>query len=71
MPRSASQPSPDAFLRPRAAAAHLGIGRSTVYRMVAAGLIPPPARISARAVGWKASTLDRAILDRNRSAARG
>jgi len=68
MPRPAPQPPHDPFLRPRAAAAHLGLGRSTVYRMVAAGLIPPPARISARAVGWKASDLDRAIAERNPSA---
>lgn len=30
----------------------IGLSRSTIYAMAAAGTIPPPTRIGKRAVGW-------------------
>jgi prophage regulatory protein len=36
-----------------------GLGRSTIYRMVATGSFPAPVRLGARAVAWRWSDLDR------------
>lgn len=33
------------------------LGRSTIYKLIAEGQLEPPLRISARAVGWRASTV--------------
>ena len=30
----------------------LGLSRTTIWRMRQAGLIPPPIRLSANAIGW-------------------
>lgn len=35
-----------------------GLGRSTIYRMVAARKFPSPVRLGARAVAWRQSDLD-------------
>lgn len=35
-----------------------GLGRSTIYRMVAAQKFPSPVRLSARAVAWRQSDLN-------------
>lgn len=35
-----------------------GLGRSTIYRMVAAHKFPSPVRLGARAVAWRQSDLD-------------
>lgn len=39
-------------IRPKAAAETLGISRATLYRLVRAGALPPPLRISAGCSGW-------------------
>ena len=44
-----------------------GLGRATVYRMMALGLLERPVRISQRAVGWRLSTIQ-AFLDSRPSA---
>ena len=36
-----------------------GLGRPTIYRLVANGTFPPPVRLGPRAVGWRWSDLDR------------
>jgi prophage regulatory protein len=38
-----------------------GLGRSTILAQVAAGLLPPPIKLGARAVGWVEGEID-AIL---------
>jgi|GEM_PF-2789269 len=38
--------------RPARAAQMLGVSKATVYRLVKAGQLPPPIRISAQATGW-------------------
>ncbi len=43
--------------RPAPAAIFLGISRSTVWRLVKAGHLPPPIKISSQAVGWTEQTL--------------
>lgn len=35
-----------------------GLGRSTIYRMVAARTFPSPVRLGPRAVAWRQSDLD-------------
>lgn len=35
-----------------------GLGRSTIYRWIAAGSFPPPVRLGPRAVAWRWSDLD-------------
>ncbi len=35
-----------------------GLGRSTIYRMVAARNFPSPVRLGARAVAWRQSDID-------------
>ncbi|TXH15595.1 MAG: AlpA family phage regulatory protein [Gammaproteobacteria bacterium] len=36
-----------------------GLGRSTIYRMVADNRFPCPVRIASRAVAWRRTDLDR------------
>ncbi|MCP3714892.1 AlpA family transcriptional regulator [Paraburkholderia sp. CNPSo 3281] len=48
---------PDQILRPVAAAAFLGIGKTTLYRLAARGLIAPPIKLGERASGWRRSDL--------------
>lgn len=43
--------------RPARAAAFLDVSRSTVWRLVKAGLLPPPIKLSSQAVGWTEQTL--------------
>ena len=38
-----------------------GLGRSTVYKKVAAGVLPAPVRLSRRCARWRASELQAAI----------
>jgi prophage regulatory protein len=35
-----------------------GLGRSTIYRLVAARKFPSPVRLGPRAVAWRSSDLD-------------
>jgi prophage regulatory protein len=35
-----------------------GLGRSTIYRLIASGAFPAPVRLGPRAVGWRWSDLD-------------
>ena len=36
-----------------------GLGRSTIYRLVASDEFPPPVRLTRRAVAWRRSDLER------------
>jgi len=36
-----------------------GLGRSTIYRLIADGSFPAPVRLGPRAVAWRWSDLDR------------
>jgi prophage regulatory protein len=47
------------FLRLPAVMRMTGLGRSTIYRMVAANQFPSPVRIATRAVAWRRADLDR------------
>jgi prophage regulatory protein len=41
-----------------------GLGRSTIYRLLAAGQFPSPVQLSVRAVGWRRSDVDNWTAER-------
>ena len=41
-----------------------GLGRSTIYRLLAAGQFPAPVQLSVRAVGWRRSDVDHWAAER-------
>jgi prophage regulatory protein len=47
------------FLRMRAVTRWTGLGRSTIYRLVAQDKFPPPVRLANRAVAWRRADLER------------
>lgn len=47
------------FLRLPAVMRLTGLGRSTIYRMVADHTFPGPFRLATRAVAWRRSDIDR------------
>ncbi len=55
---------PAALIRPKNAAAYLGIVRSTLYKLVEAGQLPKPIKITGKAVAWLQSDLDAFIEQR-------
>jgi len=44
-----------------------GLGRSTIYRLVATGAFPAPVKLSERAVAWVFSEVERWIASRQRT----
>lgn len=55
---NAGEDSPSLFLRLPAVMKLTGLGRSTIYRMVAERRFPTPVRITNRAVAWRRADLD-------------
>lgn len=53
-----AQDSGTLFLRLPAVMRLTGLGRSTIYRMVAARTFPGPFRLATRAVAWRRSDID-------------
>ena len=47
------------FLRMPSVIRRTGLGRSTIYRLIAERKFPSPVKLSGRAVGWRRSDLDR------------
>ena len=47
------------FLRMRAVTRMTGMGRSTIYRLVAQDKFPSPVRLANRAVAWRRTDLER------------
>jgi prophage regulatory protein len=60
VPRDAAgvRAQPSRFVRMSAVRQMTGLGRSTIYRLVAAHQFPSPVRLSTRAVGWRLSDLE-------------
>lgn len=56
---SAGSVPPRVFARLPTVLAATGLGRSTIYRLIADGSFPAPVRLGPRAVGWRWSDLDR------------
>jgi prophage regulatory protein len=47
------------FLRLPSVLRRTGLGRSTIYRLVADEKFPAPVKLSGRAIGWRQSDLER------------
>ena len=47
------------LLRMPAVVQRTGLGRSTIYRLMATKRFPMPVRLASRAVGWRSTDLDR------------
>ena len=64
VPQPSSQPSdfhdqvPTVFLRMPSVMQMTGLGRSTIYRLMAQQQFPSPVRLGVRAVAWRRSELD-------------
>jgi prophage regulatory protein len=59
----------NAILRLPAVKARTGLGRSTIYQQVSAGMFPPAVKLGARAVGWLEADIDawlQAQIERSR-----
>lgn len=58
---AADNPGPDTspFLRMRAVTRMTGLGRSTIYRLVAQDKFPSPVRLANRAIAWRRTDLER------------
>ena len=65
-----SEATPDTalFLRMSAVTHMIGLGRSTIYRLVAQEKFPPPVRLGDRAVAWRRSDLQQWSEERQSTA---
>ena len=54
----------DRLIRLPEVQARTGLGKSSIYAGVRVGTFPAPVRLSARAVAWRESGIDRWIADR-------
>ena len=59
----------DRIVRPSEARRILGISKATLWRMTKRGELPRPMRISRGAVGWRSSTIEAFIDQREDEAA--
>ena len=62
--RFATEATPPAILRLPEVMRLTGLGRSTIYRLLAAGQFPLPVQLSVRAVGWRRSDVDHWTAER-------
>lgn len=51
-------PSPPVFLRMRSVMKITGLGRSTIYRLIANHEFPNPVRLTSRAVAWRSTDIN-------------
>lgn len=52
------------LLRMSAVTRFIGLGRSTIYRLMAESRFPTPVRLSTRAIAWRRSDLERWSAER-------
>lgn len=52
------------ILRVRQVGERTGLSRSTIYELVAEGLMPPPVRVGHRTVGWIESEVEEFLRQR-------
>jgi prophage regulatory protein len=62
--RFATEATPPAILRLPEVMRLTGLGRSTIYRLLAVGQFPSPVQLSVRAVGWRRSDVDHWTAER-------
>jgi prophage regulatory protein len=58
-------------LRRRQVEARTGLGRSSIYALIAGGQFPTPIRLSANTVGWLEHEIDRWISERAKASRMG
>ena len=58
-PRSKVEPPAPKFLRMPSVVRMTGLGRSTIYRLIAENKFPGPVRVGDRAVAWRQVDLDK------------
>ena len=56
---TAADATPTVFVRMSAVVRMTGLGRSTIYRLMAEDKFPSPVRLAKRAVAWRSSDLER------------
>ena len=56
---SSQVPEGAEFLRMPSVVRRTGLGRSTIYRLIAECKFPSPVKLAGRAVGWRRIDLDR------------
>ena len=61
----------DRIIRPNELADRLGVSKVTLWRMRRRDEIPQPLQISSNVVGWRQSTVDRWLEDREAEAQGG
>lgn len=58
-PRPSIEPNGALFLRIGVVMRITGLGRSTIYRLMADEQFPPPVRLTKRVVAWRRTDLER------------
>jgi prophage regulatory protein len=58
IPSGSAESVPPVFLRMPTVMRLTGLGRSTIYRLIADRKFPSPVRLGPRAVAWRRSDLD-------------
>jgi len=48
----------DPVYRPQQCWAYLGVSKTTFFKLISEGKLPPPARLAPRAIGYRRSVLD-------------
>ena len=66
-PGNAAPASEVGFLRLPMVVKWTGLGRSTIYRLIALNRFPVPVRLGERAVAWRRADIDRWSRDRSDS----
>jgi len=59
-----TEATPPAILRLPEVMRLTGLGRSTIYRLLAVGQFPAPVQLSVRAVGWRRTDVDHWTAER-------
>ena len=62
--KAAQEPLPPRFMRLPMVMNWTGLGRSTIYRMIAANKFPAPVVLATRAVAWRVTDLECWSADR-------
>ncbi len=63
------EPETPAILDAVALTQRLGVARSTIYRLMSDGALPPRVQLSARRFGWRTSDIDKWLAERLQHAA--
>jgi prophage regulatory protein len=58
-PAQYTEPAPAQFMRLPVVMRITGLGRSTIYRLIAEKRFPRPVQLATRAVGWRSTDLER------------